>query len=46
MKGLPVRLAPLDFLAHHRRMIAKSGKYKWLLPAIDRRLKGYKTNES
>lgn len=45
MKGLPVRLAPLDFLAHHRRMIAKSGKYKWLLPAIDRRLKGHKINE-
>lgn len=45
MKGLPVRLAPLDFLAHHRRMITKSGKYKWLLPAIDRRLKGHKLND-
>ena len=39
LKGLPVRLAPIDFLKHHRRVLHKMGRYKWLLPAIDRRIK-------
>lgn len=39
LKGLPVRLAPIDFLKHHRRVLSKMGRYKWLLPAIDRRIK-------
>jgi superfamily II DNA or RNA helicase len=38
LKGLPVRLAPIDFLKHHRKQLHAMGKYKWLLPAIERRI--------